>query len=70
MGFRLGYGFIQYLEPDQAAAAVFGLHGTFLGQRNPMDLEVEINPEGIKEQAEGAEGPRFGKDILKVVWNN
>ena len=69
-GKRLGYGFIQYENPNQAGAAVCGMHGTFMGTRNAMDLEVELNPEGIREQAGGIEGPRFGTDILNVIWND
>ena len=69
-GTRLGYGYVQYEEQNEAGAAVFGLHGTFTGTREAKDLEVEINPDGIKEQAEGREGPRFGMEILNVVWDD
>ena len=50
-GRRLGYAYIQYQEPMDAAAAVCGLHGTFIGDR---DMECSLNTDGIKEQK-----PRF-----------
>ena len=69
-GTRLGYGYIQYEDPTEAAAAVYWLHGTFTGIKEAKELELEIHPDGIKEQAAGKAGPRFGLEILSVIWDD
>ena len=49
---------IQCERRNQAGTAIFRMHRVFLGTRNVMSSEVEINPAGIGEQTEGIEGPQ------------
>ena len=58
-----GYAMIEYGNPNQAAAAIFGLHGWCIGDR---ELEVTLMHRRIENaNARGSFGPRSGSN----VWN-
>ena len=58
-----GYAMIEYGNPNQAAAAIFGLHGWCIGDR---ELEVSLMHRQIEgANARGRHGPRSGSN----VWN-
>jgi len=58
-----GYAMIEYGNPNQAAAAIFGLHGWCIGDR---ELEVTLMHRRIENaNTRGSFGPRSGSN----VWN-
>ena len=58
-----GYAMIEYGNPNQAAAAIFGLHGWCIGDR---ELEVALMHRRIENaNTRGSFGPRSGSN----VWN-
>eukprot|EP00969_Alexandrium_andersonii_P048110 2111883-Alexandrium_andersonii.AAC.1 len=58
--------FIGYDSEDSAAAAVYCLHGHFLGE---MDLEVEVCQYDIRRaQVNSRNAPRFGSHVPVAVW--
>ena len=58
-----GYAMIEYGNPDQAAAVIFGMHGWCMGDR---ELEVTLMHRRIENaNTRGSFGPRTGSN----VWN-
>jgi RNA recognition motif-containing protein len=57
----VGYAMIEYGHPNQAAAAIFGLHGWCIGDR---ELEVTLMHRRIENtNTRGSFGPRSGSNV-------
>eukprot|EP00969_Alexandrium_andersonii_P077409 3413350-Alexandrium_andersonii.AAC.1 len=65
---KQGSAFIKRSRVDEAAAAIYGPHGHFMGV---LDLEVEALQADVRRaQGNPRNGPRFGDRVIEVQWDD